>query len=106
MAPRSTASLAPDTSGVSADLLPFYSQELDWGACDEVFECTTVTAPLDWASPGSADIELAIIRHRPVGTEPIGSLLVNPGGPGVSGVALIRDSVTSPSGRSCRSSTT
>ncbi|MEU1970894.1 alpha/beta hydrolase [Microbacterium sp. NPDC019599] len=94
-APVSTASLAPDTSGVSADLLPFYSQELAWEGCGEGFDCTTVDAPLDWADPGAGDIELALIRHRPSnGAEPIGSLLVNPGGPGSSGVALVRDSVT------------
>ena len=46
----------------------------------------------DRANPASGDIDLAIIRHRPA--EPIGSLLVNPGGPGVSGVALVRDSLT------------
>ena len=53
--PHSTESLAPDTTGVSRDLLPFYSQELEWEACQETFDCATVKAPLDWANPASGD---------------------------------------------------
>ncbi|GAA3214032.1 alpha/beta hydrolase [Microbacterium terregens] len=90
--PTSTASLAPDTDGVAADLVPFYAQPLSWAPCD-AFECTTVTAPLDWSDPGAGDIELSVIRQRALSGAPIGSLLVNPGGPGASGVDLVRDSV-------------
>lgn len=90
----STASPAPDTAGVPEELLPFYEQTLDWTACDAGFECTTVTAPLDWADPSTGEIELSVIRSRATGGEAIGSLLTNPGGPGASGVGLIRDSLT------------
>jgi pimeloyl-ACP methyl ester carboxylesterase len=90
--PSSTASLAPDTDGVAADLMPFYEQALSWSDCDG-FECTTVTAPLDWADPGAGEIELSVIRQRALSGEPIGSLLTNPGGPGASGLAYIRDSI-------------
>lgn len=93
-APASTASAAPDTAGVSADLLPFYGQELTWESCESGFDCTKVKAPLDWANPGAGDIELSLIRHRATGGEAVGSLLTNPGGPGASGVALIRDSLS------------
>ncbi|TDN92115.1 alpha/beta hydrolase [Microbacterium sp. BK668] len=93
-APRSTQSAAPDTEGVSADLLPYYGQELTWEDCGDGFDCTTVTAPLDWANPGAGEIDLAVIRHRATGGEPVGSLLTNPGGPGSSGVSLIRDSLS------------
>ncbi|WP_426326030.1 alpha/beta hydrolase [Microbacterium sp. E-13] len=90
---RPTTSKSPDTSGINDDLLPFYGQTLDWTACDD-FDCTTVTAPLDWADPAKGEIELALIRSRAEGTsEPLGSLLTNPGGPGSSGVELVRDSV-------------
>ncbi|WP_137843269.1 alpha/beta hydrolase [Microbacterium sp. 2FI] len=92
--PRSTASPTPDTEGVAADLLPFYSQTLDWSSCNDTFECTTVTAPLDWANPRAGDIELAVIRSRAEAGEPIGSLLTNPGGPGTSGLQRVRDSLT------------
>ncbi|WP_307858498.1 alpha/beta hydrolase [Microbacterium flavescens] len=91
--PASTASPEPDTEGVAADLLPFYGQELDWADCGDGLECTTVTAPLDWAEPSAGEIELSVIRSRATGGEAIGSLLTNPGGPGASGVGLIRDSL-------------
>ena len=89
----STASPAPDTTGVSADLMSFYDQTLDWTSCGSGFDCTTVTAPLDWADPGAGEIELSVVRSRATDGEAIGSLLTNPGGPGASGVGLIRDSL-------------
>ncbi|MFB8145468.1 alpha/beta hydrolase [Microbacterium sp. NPDC056003] len=92
-APPSTESPAPDTEGVAADLLPYYGQELDWSTCGDGFDCTTVTAPLDWEDPSAGEIELSVIRSRATGGEAIGSLLTNPGGPGASGVGLIRDSL-------------
>lgn len=92
--PTSTASAAPDTEGVSAELLPFYEQTLTWTDCGSGFDCTTVTAPLDWSDPSSGSIDLSVIRHRATGGDVIGSLLTNPGGPGASGVALIRDSLS------------
>src|SRR5690606_5068964 len=51
----------PDTSGVSAELLPFYSQTLEWRSCGTGFDCTEITAPLDWENPGAADISLAVV---------------------------------------------
>ena len=85
--------LPPDTTGVSDDLLPFYEQTLDWAPCGSGFECTTVTAPLDWSNPGAGEIDLSVIRSRAWSGQAIGSLLTNPGGPGASGVGLIRDSL-------------
>ena len=91
--PTSTASAAPDTDGVDAALLPFYAQDLDWKTCNDTFDCTKVTAPLDWSDPGAGKIELSVIRHRATGDTTLGSLLTNPGGPGASGIALVRDSL-------------
>lgn len=64
-----------------------------WSPChraDGPFECATVQVPLDYDQPGGATISLAVIRLR--ATDPsrrIGSLFVNPGGPGGSGVDLV-----------------
>ena len=92
--PLPAASKAPDTEGVDADLLPYYEQTVDWSTCNGTFDCATITAPLDWSDPSKGDIDLALIRHRAEGqAEPIGSLLTNPGGPGASGIGLVRDSV-------------
>lgn len=58
-----------------------------WTPCGDRLECATVPVPLDWSRPHGPTISLAVIRH--LATDPahrIGSLLVNPGGPGDSGV--------------------
>lgn len=45
-------------------------------------------APLSWQDPNAGEIELALMQHRATGT-PIGSLLINPGGPGGSGTQFV-----------------
>ncbi|MDQ4214396.1 alpha/beta hydrolase [Microbacterium capsulatum] len=84
---------APDTAGVSAALKPFYGQTLSWSSCGTGMDCTTVKAPLDWTDPAKGRIDLAVIRHRATGTAK-GSLLTNPGGPGASGVDLIKSNLS------------
>ncbi len=94
--PRPSVTNTPDTEGVPAELLPFYEQTLEWAACDRggaTFDCTYVTAPLDWENPGDGEIQLSVVRHQASGT-PVGSLLTNPGGPGASGRDFILDSLS------------
>lgn len=74
----------------SSGLERFYTQKLAWSSCDKVFECGSVTVPLDYANPTGPTIQLAAVRapatdraHR------IGSLITNPGGPGGSGVDFV-----------------
>lgn len=86
-------SATPDTDGVAAELIPFYGQTLEWTDCNG-FDCTMVTAPLNWADPSAGEVELSVIRQPATVGDAIGSLLVNPGGPGVSGVDMIRDSAS------------
>lgn len=69
---------------VAAGLEQFYKQDVTWKNCGGGNDCTTLKAPVDWAEPGGEQIELAISRHRASGTS-MGSLLINPGGPGGSG---------------------
>jgi pimeloyl-ACP methyl ester carboxylesterase len=82
----------PRPEKVSAALAPFYGQHLDWRACG-TFQCAKAKVPLDWSDPSSGSVELALIRHYATGKR-LGSLLVNPGGPGGSGVDFIRDSLS------------
>lgn len=88
----STASV-PTGEAVAADLVPFYTQALQWTSCHSTMQCTTAKAPMDWANPAAATIELALIRQPAKSGHPMGSLLVNPGGPGGSGFDFIKDSV-------------
>ncbi|GGR42292.1 peptidase [Streptomyces aurantiogriseus] len=65
-----------------------------WQPCaspsgEGTFECATLKVPVDWKRPHGATIDLALARH--LATDPerrIGSLLINPGGPGGSGVGF------------------
>ncbi len=92
-APAPTGSTSkPTGEKVAADLEPFYSQVLTWSSCSSGFQCTTAKAPMNWKDPSQAAIELALIRKPATGTR-LGSLLVNPGGPGASGYDFIRDSL-------------
>ena len=62
-----------------------------WKPCRDGFQCASVRVPLDYDNPAGAKIALTVIRHpaaKP--SERIGSLMVNPGGPGGSGVDIVR----------------
>jgi pimeloyl-ACP methyl ester carboxylesterase len=68
---------------------------IDWQACGSDYpkaECATAEAPLDYDQPSRATTPLALARvpatdakHR------IGTVFVNPGGPGGSGVGFVLD---------------
>ncbi|MDR5700269.1 alpha/beta hydrolase [Agromyces aerolatus] len=82
----------PTGESVSPELEPFYSQVLEWEDCGDGMQCTTATAPLDWDDPAAGEAELALVRHSATGDR-IGSLLVNPGGPGGSGYDFVASSL-------------
>lgn len=67
---------------------------LGWKACGEPgerFECATLTVPLDHDTPNGPTVDLAVIRlPAPPAATRLGSLVVNPGGPGASGVEFVR----------------
>ncbi len=66
---------------------------IDWGSCEEQligFECAKVPVPLDYDRPQESTITLGLIRKPATDTEHrIGSLFVNPGGPGGSSVDFV-----------------
>ncbi len=81
---------SPGTSRPSG-LGRYYQQQIAWHPCGGGFECGKLTVPLDYDRPGWKDIELAVIRlpaSQP--SRRVGSLVVNPGGPGASGVRYVR----------------
>lgn len=83
----------PTGEDVPAELEQYYTQEPDWSGCGASgIDCTEVTVPLDWSDPTGDTIQLGIARHKASG-KPLGSLLINPGGPGGSGYDFVHDSV-------------
>ncbi|MDQ0776365.1 pimeloyl-ACP methyl ester carboxylesterase [Streptomyces aurantiacus] len=73
-------------------LASYYGQRPNWRACGvSGFECGTLKAPLDYAEPAKGDIRLAVARKKATGPgKRLGSLLVNPGGPGGSAVDYLQ----------------
>ncbi|MFH9435679.1 alpha/beta hydrolase [Streptomyces rochei] len=73
-------------------LTPYYEQKLKWRDCGVPgFQCATMTAPLDYAKPSEGDVRLAVARKKATGPgKRLGSLLVNPGGPGGSAIGYLQ----------------
>ncbi|MCU1354941.1 MAG: Alpha/beta hydrolase family protein, partial [Acidimicrobiales bacterium] len=61
-----------------------------WADCDGGFQCATISVPIDYSKPAGRQIKIAVAR-RPAKDQAhkIGSLLMNPGGPGASAIDLI-----------------
>lgn len=76
------------------ELASYYGQKLSWRKCGVPgFQCTTLKAPLDYAKPDAGDVKLAVSRKRATGGAGggrLGSLLVNPGGPGGSAIGYLQ----------------
>ncbi|GAB2620523.1 peptidase [Paractinoplanes abujensis] len=59
--------------------------KLNWYKCYEIAECATVRLPLDYRRPKGKTTEIAVLRVKAKNqAKRIGSLFVNPGGPGGS----------------------
>jgi len=81
---QKTAVQAPPSGQVT--LAKFYQQDLAWSGCGSN-QCAKLTVPIDYAHPEAGTLQLSVLKVPT--TDPskrIGSLVVNPGGPGGSGV--------------------
>lgn len=83
------ASSSTGTAEPAPGLARYASQKLAWSACDGDFQCARLTVPVDYAKPAGATIQLALLRLR-AGGKRLGSLVINPGGPGGSGIDYAR----------------
>lgn len=79
---------APDLAGIAPELLPFYEQTVDWTSCGSGFECADIMVPLDWDDPTGESITIGAKRH-PADETSMGTILINPGGPGGSGIDFV-----------------
>jgi pimeloyl-ACP methyl ester carboxylesterase len=89
--PTPTVEPTPDPGSSeppTADLAAFYSQELAWEGCRGQFQCSRLTVPVDYADPGGPTIELEVLKvPADDPSSRVGSLVVNPGGPGAPGTS-------------------
>jgi pimeloyl-ACP methyl ester carboxylesterase len=77
---------SPAAEPPSPALAEFYSQKLAWSDCNDGDRCARLTVPLDYHHPGGRTISLAVLEVPASGSS-LGSLVVNPGGPGAPGTS-------------------
>jgi pimeloyl-ACP methyl ester carboxylesterase len=70
-------------------LARYTGQRLRWQDCEEGQQCATVLVPLDYAAPDEQAITLTLRRRQATKRPRLGSLFINPGGPGGSGVDYV-----------------
>ena len=75
-----------------ADITP--SRDLQWHDCNDNFQCARLDVPLDWLEPSNDQrVALAIIKLPARDLEDYkGPVFINPGGPGGSGVEVVKRS--------------
>jgi pimeloyl-ACP methyl ester carboxylesterase len=92
----------PAAQQQAPNLAAYYTQKLAWGPCDSFatdpgdafayadpqYECARLDVPLDYANPDGRRAQLAVLRQKATGQR-IGSLVINPGGPGASGTSAV-----------------
>jgi pimeloyl-ACP methyl ester carboxylesterase len=91
---------APNVAGTAAtsSSIGYVPPPISWGVCptnslrNAGAQCGLLTVPLDYANPGGAKIQLMVSRilHKVADADYQGIMLVNPGGPGGSGLGLAR----------------
>ncbi|HET9078783.1 MAG TPA: alpha/beta hydrolase [Acidimicrobiales bacterium] len=88
-----TAGSAAPPAGSGASSAPVAGTPVHWVACQGPagpagYQCATIAVPRNPRNPAQGTIGMALDR-RPASGHKIGSLLINPGGPGVSGVDFL-----------------
>ena len=87
--PSPTTPPPPSVTQAPEDALTdLYAQRIDWTPCasNPDDDCATLTVPVDYAEPAGETIDLALLRVPATGAR-VGSMVVNPGGPGAPGTS-------------------
>ncbi|MEI8082999.1 MAG: alpha/beta hydrolase [Actinomycetes bacterium] len=84
-----SADPSPSAPSATSDsrLQPFYQQSPSWRSCSGGNLCTEIEVPLNYADPSAKSIKVAVLKVP--ASDPskrLGTLVVNPGGPGASGI--------------------
>jgi pimeloyl-ACP methyl ester carboxylesterase len=67
-------------------LARYERQRLNWKSCGHDLSCSPMLVPLDYADPDGTAITLVVAKRAATSSKRLGSLIINPGGPGGSGV--------------------
>ena len=91
--------LLPSDGGTSkpektadSEFAEYFNQEVEWEDCGAL-ECASIDVPIDWEDEKSDSVQIALAK-QPAADDSQGTIFVNPGGPGGSGVEFVEYAVT------------
>ncbi len=70
-------------------LVGYLDQEVAWTTCGEGTTCTDIAVPLDYANPSAQAITVSLKKRAATASPRLGSLFLNPGGPGGTGQDMV-----------------
>jgi pimeloyl-ACP methyl ester carboxylesterase len=86
-AASSTPAVVTPAGPPPVTMAAYYAQRLTWRPCDQYFECARLYVPFDYSHPAGPRFSLPIVKLPAADpASRVGSLVINPGGPGASGV--------------------
>ncbi|MDQ2847911.1 MAG: alpha/beta hydrolase [Actinomycetota bacterium] len=97
------AVLDPSPAEIPAGLEKFYTQKLAWGSCIDYAQtsldkqtyatpgllCARLQVPVSYPDPTGKTATVGVMKAPSTGTDPMGAVVFNPGGPGASGMSTI-----------------
>ena len=100
------------TGPIPTGLQKFYTQQLQWGGCadyamnaddakiyqDPSLSCARLTVPLDYTKPNGPTVTVGVLRKQATGSNRLGSVVFDPGGPGASGMSAVASVATGKEG--------
>ena len=97
--PTATSAFADVSSTSSIAPAPEFTGKISWGTCNDdeggsqdKIQCGTLEVPYDYDNPDIGSFKLFLIRKSASDqANRVGSLLVNPGGPGFGGSSVAKD---------------
>ncbi len=88
---RHATTSSTTTTTTQAPVVP-----IAWSPCNGGLQCATLVVPLDYGNPTGPTIPIAVARHPAENPSArIGSLVIDPGGPGVSGIDDMSNEISS-----------
>ncbi|MDR1790258.1 MAG: alpha/beta hydrolase [Propionibacteriaceae bacterium] len=81
-------------TALGATLADYAAQPVTWTACGKAddgaaTECADVLVPLDYSNPGAQAITISMRKYPASAAPKLGTLFINPGGPGAPGKDLV-----------------
>lgn len=78
----------PAASGAST------TSTLAWSTCATTFKCAILSVPASYTNHALGNLSISVIELPATGASPLGDIVLNPGGPGASGISFLTQSVS------------